>query len=106
MEAFGESVVAIRAIPAIVRRVDPAGCLHLTLQELADGGAGTSWLDSVAISAACHTSIRANQALSLIEMRELIAELERTSQPRACGHGRPTMLHMSQVDLEKQFSRR
>jgi DNA mismatch repair protein MutL len=39
-------------------------------------------------------------------MRGLIAELERTSQPRACGHGRPTMLHMSQVDLEKQFSRR
>ena len=106
IEAFGESVVAIRAIPAIVRRVDPAERLHLILQELADGGAGTSWLDSVAISAACHTSIRANQALSLIEMRELIAELERTSQPRACGHGRPTMLHMSQVDLEKQFSRR
>jgi DNA mismatch repair protein MutL len=78
----------------------------LILGELADGGAGTSWLDSVAISAACHTAIRANQTLSLTEMRELIAELERTSQPRACGHGRPTMLHMSQVDLEKQFSRR
>jgi DNA mismatch repair protein MutL len=106
IEPFGDGVVAIRAIPALVQRVDPAERLHLILQELADGGAGDSWLDSVAISAACHTSIRANQALSLIEMRELIAELEKTSQPRACGHGRPTMLHMSQVDLEKQFSRR
>jgi DNA mismatch repair protein MutL len=106
IEPFGDGVVAIRAIPALVQRVDPAERLHLILQELADGGAGNSWLDSVAISAACHTSIRANQALSLTEMRELIAELEKTSQPRACGHGRPTMLHMSQVDLEKQFSRR
>jgi DNA mismatch repair protein MutL len=106
IEPFGDGVVAIRAIPAMVQRVDPAERLHLILQELADGGAGTSWLDSVAISAACHTAIRANQALSLTEMRELIAELEKTSQPRACGHGRPTMLHLSQVDLEKQFSRR
>ncbi|MCC6703858.1 MAG: DNA mismatch repair endonuclease MutL [Thermomicrobiales bacterium] len=106
IEPFGDGVVAIRAIPALVQRVDPAERLHLILRELADGGAGDSWLDSVAISAACHTSIRANQSLSLTEMRELISELEKTSQPRACGHGRPTMLHMSQVDLEKQFSRR
>jgi DNA mismatch repair protein MutL len=106
IEPFGDGVVALRAIPAIVTGVDPAERLHLILGELADGGAGTSWLDSVAISAACHTAIRANQTLSLTEMRELIAELERTSQPRACGHGRPTMLHMSQIDLEKQFSRR
>jgi DNA mismatch repair protein MutL len=39
-------------------------------------------------------------------MRELVAELERCQQPRACGHGRPTMIHLSQIDLEKQFSRR
>ena len=106
IERFGEQSVAIRAIPAIVQRVDIAERIHDILHELADGGAGTSWLDSVAISAACHTSIRAGQALSLPEMRELVAQLERTRQPRACGHGRPTMLHMSQTELERQFSRR
>jgi DNA mismatch repair protein MutL len=106
VEPFGDGVIALRSIPAMVKGVDPTERFHLILQELIEGGAGDSWLDSVAISAACHTAIRAGQALSLVEMRELIAELERTSQPRACGHGRPTMLHMSQVDLEKQFSRR
>jgi DNA mismatch repair protein MutL len=93
-------------MPAIVRGVDLSDRIHLILQELAEGGAGDSWLDSVAISAACHTSIRAGQVLSLQEMRELVAQLERTEQPRACGHGRPTMLHMSQSELERQFSRR
>ncbi|MGC4191961.1 MAG: DNA mismatch repair endonuclease MutL, partial [Thermomicrobiales bacterium] len=82
IDRFGEQSVAIRAIPAIVQRVDIAERIHDILQELADGGAGTSWLDSVAISAACHTSIRAGQALSLPEMRELVAQLERTRQPR------------------------
>ncbi len=96
----------IRQIPAIIRGVDIGERIHLILGELAQGGAGDSWLDSVAISAACHTSIRAGQPLSLAEMRELVQQLERTEQPRACGHGRPTMLHMSQNELERQFSRR
>ncbi|MBA2777193.1 MAG: DNA mismatch repair endonuclease MutL [Chloroflexia bacterium] len=106
IERFGEQSVAIREIPAIVHGIDIGERIHLILQELAEGGVGDSWLDSVAISAACHTSIRAGQTLSLQEMRELVAELERTAQPRACGHGRPTMLHMSQSELERQFSRR
>jgi DNA mismatch repair protein MutL len=38
-------------------------------------------------------------------MRELVEQLERTQQPRACGHGRPTMLRLTQDELEKQFGR-
>lgn len=106
VERFGEQSVIVRQIPALVKGVDIAERLHEILQELSDGGSGSSWLDSVAISAACHTSIRAGQSLSLPEMRELVSQLERTEQPRACGHGRPTMLHMSQGELERQFSRR
>ena len=106
IEPFAEGAVAVRSVPAIMRHVDIAERLRLILRELAEGGAGDSWLDAVAISTACHTSIRAGQALSLPEMRELVADLERSSQPRACGHGRPTMLHLTQADLEKQFSRR
>jgi DNA mismatch repair protein MutL len=106
LDLFGLQSVIVRGVPGMVGRVDIRDRLHLILDELAEGGSGDSWLDSVAISAACHTSIRAGQALSLDEMRELVAQLERTQQPRACGHGRPTMLHMSQTELEKQFSRR
>jgi len=106
IEAFAVQAVLVRAVPALVQRVDIAERLRLILQELASGGTGASWLDAVAISTACHTSIRAGQALSVPEMRELVAQLEQTTHPRACGHGRPTMLHMSRGDLEKQFERR
>lgn len=105
-EVFGEGAAVIRSVPAIVRGVDLTERFKLILRELAEGGVGTSWLDSVAISAACHTSIRAGQSLSLPEMRELVAQLELTRHPRACGHGRPTMLHLTQGELERQFSRR
>ena len=106
IDRWDGGAVAVRAVPALVKGVDIAERLRFILRELAEGGQGESWLDAVAISTACHTSIRAGQALSIPEMRELVAALERSSQPRACGHGRPTMLHLSGSDLEKQFQRR
>lgn len=106
IERWDGGAVAVRAIPALIKGVDVAERLRLILRELAEGGQGDSWLDAVAISTACHTSIRAGQVLSIPEMRELVQQLERSSQPRACGHGRPTMLHMSGSDLERQFQRR
>jgi DNA mismatch repair protein MutL len=106
IERWDGGAVAVRAMPALVKGVDIAARLRLILRELAEGGQGESWLDAVAVSTACHTSIRAGQTLSIPEMRELVSALERASQPRACGHGRPTMLHLSGNDLEKQFQRR
>jgi DNA mismatch repair protein MutL len=106
VDSFAEGAIALRAVPAMMRGVDIAERFRAILGELKEGGSGDSWLDAVAISTACHTSIRAGQALSLGEMRELIGDLERSRQPRACGHGRPTMIHLSQYDLEKQFGRR
>ena len=106
IDPWDGGAVAVRAIPALVKGVDIAQRLRLILRELAEGGQGESWLDAVAVSTACHTSIRAGQPLSIPEMRELVTALESSSQPRACGHGRPTMLHLSGSDLEKQFQRR
>jgi DNA mismatch repair protein MutL len=106
IERWDGGAVAVRAIPALVKGVDVGERLRLILRELAEGGHGASWLDAVAVSTACHTSIRAGQTLSIPEMRELVSALERSSQPRACGHGRPTMLHLSGSDLERQFQRR
>ncbi len=106
IEPFGDQSVVVRSVPLSAVGTDIAERLRLILGELADGGAGTSWLDSVAISVACHTSIRAGQSLSLAEMRELVQQLEQTQHPRACGHGRPTMLQLTQDELEKQFGRK
>lgn len=105
-EPFGEGAVLLRALPAVTLGGDPGARLKAILEELLDGGSGQSWLESVAISTACHTSIRAGQNLSLEEMRQLITDLERSNQPRACGHGRPTMLHLTQEELARQFARR
>lgn len=105
LERFGPSSMLIRSVPALAIGTDIQARLRDVLKELGEGGVGSSWLDSVAVSVACHTSIRAGQTLSIQEMRELVEQLERTEQPRACGHGRPTMLRLTQDELERQFGR-
>lgn len=105
LERFGPSSMLIRSVPAVAIGTDIQARLRDVLKELGEGGVGSSWLDSVAVSVACHTSIRAGQTLSIQEMRELVEQLERTEQPRACGHGRPTMLRLTQDELERQFGR-
>ncbi len=65
-----------------------------------------SWRDKLSASLACHSAVRAGQILTTEEMRELIGQLERTGQPNACAHGRPTMMHLSQGQLEKGFGRK
>ncbi|MFW6074432.1 MAG: DNA mismatch repair endonuclease MutL [Chloroflexota bacterium] len=106
IEPFGGTTVQIRSIPAILRKRDPRNSLVTILDELIDGGRGDSLFESLTISAACHSSIRANQPLSLLEMRELVRQLEECSTPMACGHGRPTIIRMSAEDLARQFMRR
>ncbi len=105
IEQFGGVSVAVRAVPAVVQR-SIERVLLAVLDELAVGGRGTTPLEQVLISVACHSAIRAGQELSLPEMRELIRQLEQCQTPHACGHGRPTVVHLSTEELERQFGRR
>jgi DNA mismatch repair protein MutL len=107
LEEWGPGV-RVRRIPTTL----PAEELPRALHELADklaGRGGSSpldWRETVLTTLACHTSVRAGQALSHEEMRQLMRQLEQCVSPRTCPHGRPTMILMSPALLERQFGRR
>ena len=65
----------------------------------------TTWAECIAIAMACHGAVRAGRTLADDEMRELARQLEQTVNPHTCPHGRPTMLHLSSGQLEKEFGR-
>ena len=62
--------------------------------------------EKLATSIACHSAVRAGDPLTLPEMRRLLEDLEVCDAPQTCPHGRPTMLHMSVAQLEREFGRR
>lgn len=61
--------------------------------------------EKIAISMACHSAVRAGQVLVEDEMREMVRQLEQVAMPHTCPHGRPTMIHLSLGQLEREFGR-
>ncbi|MFQ5826988.1 MAG: DNA mismatch repair endonuclease MutL [Dehalococcoidia bacterium] len=104
IDPFGERTYLVRAVPALLGGQNTAQAVLEVVDSLAEG-IGSDWQEKIAISLACHGAVRAGQALTPEEMRELVRDLERSDLPRTCLHGRPTMVHFSAGQLEKEFGR-
>jgi DNA mismatch repair protein MutL len=107
LDAWGEGVL-VRSVPATLPAEELPKALHELADHLAGRGGSTplDWREAMLTTLSCHTSVRAGQALSLDEMRQLLRQLEQCISPRTCPHGRPTMILMSPAQLERQFGRR
>ncbi|MEA3253440.1 MAG: DNA mismatch repair endonuclease MutL [Chloroflexota bacterium] len=105
VEHFGSRSYLLRAVPATIANTNVAEAMRLLLESLADRESSSPWEEKIAKSLACHSAIRAGQQLSHEEITELIRQLEQAQQPRSCPHGRPTMIHLSSHQLEKEFGR-
>jgi DNA mismatch repair protein MutL len=108
VEPFGPGTALIRAIPRMLAdRTSAAGdAFSGLLDEVASGGRNDAWRERLIATLACHSSVRAGMQLTDDEGRALLRSLEKADQPHTCPHGRPTMIHMSQPDLERGFGRR
>ncbi len=107
VEEWGEGV-RVRAVPTTLPPEELSKALHELADHLAGRGGSTplDWREAMLTTLSCHTSVRAGQALSLEEMRQLLRQLEQCVSPRTCPHGRPTMILMTPAQLERQFGRR
>jgi len=105
IEPFGNRSYLIRVVPALVAKTNITEALRMLLDKLVSKESSSPWEEKVAQSLACHSAIRAGQQLSNEEIRELLNQMEQTQQARTCPHGRPTMIHLSLRELEKEFGR-
>jgi DNA mismatch repair protein MutL len=106
VESFGESSYLLRALPSVMAARDPAQSLKDVLDLVAVNGALVEQEDALAASIACHSAVRAGKTLTEAEMRALLEQLEATDNPHTCPHGRPTMLHLTEYQMEREFRRR
>ena len=105
LETFGAKSYLLRAVPAIAKEGNPAETVRTLLDSIAAEEELSKQDEKIAQSLACHSAVKAGDSLTAEEMRELIKQLEQTKQPRNCPHGRPTMIHLSSRQLEKEFGR-
>ncbi|MHB1415051.1 MAG: DNA mismatch repair endonuclease MutL [Chloroflexota bacterium] len=106
LEPFGERTFLLRAVPASLSTANLQQSVLEIIDQALDGKDGASWQERALVTMACQGAVKAGQSLSLEEMRQLIVQLEASNLPQTCPHGAPTMVHLSQAQLEKGFLRR
>jgi DNA mismatch repair protein MutL len=107
LEPFGGHTWLLRAVPRPMAARGRGRALAELIDGLIEHEYGDGPLDDQARWAiACHSAVRAGDALAPEEMAALIEQLQRCDMRRTCPHGRPTMIHLSHAQLEREFGRR
>jgi len=108
LEPFGAGTVLLRAVPELLKDVDPKPLLLDVLHKLAEGIrpelAGDS-LDHLFATMACHSVVRAGDLLGREHVLSLLGQLDAVDLRSHCPHGRPVLLRMSLAEIERRFGR-
>lgn len=107
LESFGNAMVKIRAIPAILGEISPDAAIRAAVEDLeVDETPLEKNLEEKIIARVCKkAAVKAGQVLSPAEQKKLLLDLEACESPQTCPHGRPTMIRFSIDFLEKRFGR-
>ncbi len=108
IELFSGNTFAIGAIPAAMKRERLESFFGKVIDaSLEDKGSHMTRLrDRVVASLACQAAIKVHRPLSGDEMSRLVEELLESSNPYACPHGRPIIVDIRHIDIEKHFHRK
>jgi len=102
-------VVMLHALPEPLKDADPKPLLCEVLAELAEGtplsGGDLERVDHLLATVACHSVVRAGDALGRPAALALLAQLDEVDLRSHCPHGRPVMLRMPLGEIERRFGR-
>lgn len=109
LESFGKNEFLLRSVPAILKNGDHEKLLRETIELLPKGSHEdvlNERYEDVLIMMSCRNAIKINHTLNLDQIRKLISDLEQTSMPYTCPHGRPISLLFEMDDILKKFLRK
>ncbi|MEN2986143.1 MAG: DNA mismatch repair endonuclease MutL [Thermodesulfovibrionaceae bacterium] len=105
-EDFGKNSIVIRAIPEVLKNANLASVIESIAHTLKEEITNPDLLDrkkKIAATVACHKSLRANDKITLEELKMLIKQLGKTSNPEHCPHGRPIKKLLTLNEIRKWF---
>lgn len=107
-EPLGPSTLGVVSAPTFLKESALVQTLERAAQEILEQGASFQFdqqLSDVCARLACHSAIRAGQALSIPEMQSLLVSMDESPLSSFCPHGRPVSIEYPFHKLEKDFGR-
>jgi DNA mismatch repair protein MutL len=107
-DSLGPSTLGVRSAPTYIKEKGIADALHVTAEEICSQGGSfrfERYVKEFISRMACHSAIRAGQALSLEEMRALLVQMDEFPLSSFCPHGRPVSVDYPLYELERDFGR-
>lgn len=108
VEEMGPQSLGIRAAPSVVKESVLANLFEKMAQEILDHGGSFLFekkIGDLCATMACHSAIRAGQALSHDEMKALLVQMDESKLSSFCPHGRPVFVEYPFAKLERDFGR-
>ena len=107
MESFGGKEYMLRAVPLETYGLAAQDIFIDFIDSLMEEGSRLNidmFIYKIA-TMACKAAVKGNMELSFQEADALIDELLKLQNPYNCPHGRPTIISMTETEIEKKFKR-
>jgi len=108
IEPFGRDSFLVRSVPSCVTKRDYEALLRDMVDELAHLSVARRLIvqrDHVTITNACKMAVKAGDPLTREEMTGLLEQLADTENPYLCPHGRPIIVTIPFIELDRKFKR-
>jgi DNA mismatch repair protein MutL len=109
IESFGPNTFKIDSLPGFLNVSDGAQFMRKVIDDLKSASDRSSALrlgEDMIAKTVCRHAVKANDPLRYLEVEKLIQDLLECDLPYCCPHGRPTMIQISNAELEKKFGRK
>ncbi len=108
LHEFGERTFLIDSLPSFIKGISAKKFILDLLDDLRTAGRELTQADmaeELIASHSCRLAVKANDIVNREEIDRLMDDLRHCRMPYTCPHGRPTIIEISQRDLEKKFRR-
>ncbi len=109
VEPFGAHTFKVDSLPTFLNVPDAGTFMRNVIDELRSASNSSSAVrlgENMIAKTVCRHAVKANDPLRYLEVEKLIRDLLECELPYCCPHGRPTMIQISNAELEKKFGRK
>jgi DNA mismatch repair protein MutL len=111
LESVGDGTFFVASLPEFMKQVQASALIADLLEEPQaaqprSGDPSEDFRREAAARLACRAAIKAGDPITWEAMQGLMADLSACEIPWCCPHGRPPLVRVSLVELEKHFQRR